>query len=417
MGTARADRMMEEIRMLAEISATPREEGITRISWTEEYARGSDYVKRRMQEAGLDVREDRAGNLAGCLHGSDPAGSILSGSHIDTVICSGAYDGIQGVVCALEAARLLQENGISLKNHYKVLAMAEEEGTRTGCVLTGSTSIRRELAGEELPDITGKDGTPLRDILRQYRGFQEVHVKEGSLLKQEPMIFVEVHDEQGPMLEQEGIDIGIVEHIRGIRNFDVILTGQSGHPGTVPMSARRDCSLAAYEICLKASRYVLEHYDREATITFGKMLIRPGSSNSIPGEAEFSVDIRFGDKEAGLQIAEKVRGLAQEAAQALGLQVAFREHMSKDVVPMSKSVQAIVEGVCRRQGFTFRRMDSGAGHDAMNFAAFCPAAMIFSPCAGGISHNVREYVSEESLAKAADVLYETIIELDKEIGK
>ncbi len=417
MGKARPERILEDIQALAAISSTPAEDGITRVSWTEEYARGTDYVKRRMQEAGLEVTEDEAGNLCGCRRGSSPVGSILSGSHLDTVFCSGAYDGIQGVACALEAARLLEENGIRLRNHYKVLGMAEEEGTRTGCVLTGSTCIRRELEGKGLPDITGRDGRPLREILEEYRGFQQVQVPRASLLQREPMAYVEIHDEQGPVLEQAGEEIGIVEHIRGIRNFDVILTGASGHPGTVPMTARRDCSLAAYAVCLAASRYVEEHFDKEATITFGKMLVRPGSSNSIPGEAEFSVDIRFGSREAGEDIVQKVRALVQEQAQEAGLQVQLREHMSKDVVPMAGRLQEIIQEVCWRQGLSARRMDSGAGHDAMNFAAVCPSAMIFTPCRDGVSHNVKEYVPEASLGMAADVLYETILELDKEIGK
>ena len=270
-------RMLEEIRQLTEMSATPPKEGITRVSWTGEYVEGTDFIKRRMQEAGLEVWEDRMGNVCGCLRGENPKGSILSGSHLDTVHCSGAFDGVMGVICALETARLLQENGIRLQNHYKVLAMAEEEGTRTEHVLAGSTYIRSCLettagvSGAELPDLETKDGKKLWEVIRGYKEAEKIKVPERPILQREKMVYVEVHDEQGPVLERNEMEIGIVDQIRGILNFEICLRGISGHPGTVPMSERRDCSLAAYEICLLASRYVREYFDQEATITFGEM--------------------------------------------------------------------------------------------------------------------------------------------------
>lgn len=409
--------------MLAGISADPVDKGITRVSWTEEYARGTDFMKQRMQKAGLEVWEDTAGNICGCLKGEAPKGSILSGSHLDTVFFGGAYDGAMGVVCALEAARLLRENGIRLRNHYKVLAMVEEEGTRTGNVLTGSTYLREsvektlEEADFRLRNLSDKSGEKLGKVISCYQKMEKIKSPMRSILEREPMVFIEVHAEQGPVLERENKKIGIVENIRGIINFEVTLSGDSGHPGTVPMSMRKDPSLAVYEICLRASHYVKEHYNEDATITFGRLEVRPGSGNSIPGEVMFSVDIRFRCPEVGAAVEQKVMELVRDQERKMGYQAERKLYVHKPPVPMDASVSRLLEHVCGRQKKTWMRMDSGAGHDAMNFAGICPTAMIFAPCRDGISHNVKELVSEENMQNAVDVLYETIIRLDGGMGK
>lgn len=409
--------------MLAGISADPADQGVTRVSWTREYAEGADFVKQRMKKAGLEVWADAAGNICGCLKGEAPKGSILSGSHLDTVLLGGAFDGAMGIVCALEAARLLRENGAVLQNNYKVLAMAEEEGTRTGKVLTGSAYIKESLektakeAEACLLAGSDKEGKKLGEIISEYRNMEKIKLPQRSLLTQEPMVFLEVHAEQGPVLEREKIQIGIVENIRGIKSFEVTLTGESGHPGTVPMSMRCDPSLAAYEICLLASRYVKTYWDEDATITFGRMEVRPGSDNSIPGKVKFSVDIRFRYPEIGALVEQKVMELVRKQEQKMGFQVKSRPQMEKMPVPMDKITENVLEQICRFRKKTWMRMDSGAGHDAMNFAQICPTAMIFSPCRNGISHNIKELVSEEDMKNAAEVLYETIIKLDGELGK
>lgn len=409
--SADGKRMMEEIHTLATMSDTALKTGITRISWTREYAQGTDFIKTKMLEAGLEICEDKIGNICACLNGSNPKGSILSGSHLDTVRCGGAFDGVMGVICALEVARLLKNNVIKLKNNYKILAMVEEEGTSTGNVLTGSSYIRKcfenDMSGVEklLPD---------KEIVQSYKEGEKVIVEEYPLLKKEKMVFIEVHNEQGPILEKSKKEIGIVNRIRGIINFEVNLKGISGHPGTVPMSARCDCSLAAYEICLNASDYVKKYYEEEATITFGKMNLWPGSSNCIPGEVTFSVDIRFGNRTIGEIIEKKVLELV-ETQQKKGIQATYKMHMKTAPTQLDDRLSEVIDNVCEQKNYERMKLDSGAGHDTINFAKICPSAMIFSPCKEGISHNVREYVEKKDIENVTNVLYETILRLDKEI--
>ena len=408
-------RMLKDIQTLAALSSTPAEQGITRISWTREYAQGADYIKGRMQQAGLEVREDEAGNLGGLLRGQDPdLAPIVSGSHLDTVWYAGAYDGVLGVAAALECARILRENHIQLRRDYLVVGMVEEESSRTGRVLTGSSWICAQLQGLPLPRIQSLEGERFEKMLADYRAWQQIQTPPAPLLSRTPLAFLEVHDEQGPVLEQRGIALGVVEQIRGILNLEVSLTGASGHPGTVPMSARHDPSLAAYQVCLDADRYVRTHYGDCATITFGKMEIRPGSSNSIPGQAVFSVDIRFDREEAGKEIQSYLRSRLEKCAGSQGLELSVQLRTEKAPVSMDSRLCALLQRACREEGCSPLLMSSGAGHDSMNFAPLCPTAMLFTPCRGGISHNAAEYVAPEHMALAAQVLCQTILLLDKE---
>lgn len=409
------ERIVKDIEALSRISSTPPEQGITRISWTEEYARGTDYIKKRMEETGLRIWEDGLGNVCGLMEGEPGRGVMVTGSHLDTVICSGAYDGIQGVVCALEAARFLRDNQIKLSHSLEIIGMAEEEGTRTGNVLTGSSYICRSLADEEILCRKDLDGVSLDGILRQYRRDETVKTGRHRALEEPPAVFIEVHDEQGPVLEQKGIEIGIVQKIRGIIQFEVRMKGKGGHPGTVPMSLRRDSSLAAYQVCLRASSFVEREYNDEATITVGKMKLLPGSGNSIVQETIFSVDIRFSSQDIGDRIEQQFGRYLDEAARQGNLSVEIKPFTRKGPVALDETVMDAVRQSCLDMGQPYLLMDSGAGHDSMNFAAICPTAMIFSPCAGGVSHNVEEYVTEKALEKVTEALIRTIIRLDKEI--
>lgn len=410
-----SERIQKDIETLSRISSTPAEQGITRISWTREYAKGTDYIKQRMEETGLQVWEDELGNVCGLMEGSTGKGVIVTGSHLDTVICSGAYDGIQGVACAIEAARFLMDNQIKLSHSLEIIGMVEEEGTRTGNVLTGSSYLCRSLEDEKIPYYKDSDGIALDEMLRQYREDERVKVARHRALKEPPAAFIEVHDEQGPVLEQKGIEIGIVRKIRGIINFEVRLKGKGGHPGTVPMSLRRDSSLSAYEVCLKASRFVEQEYNDEATITIGKMKLLPGSGNSIVQETIFSVDIRFSRQDIGETIERQVHRYLDEAAGKRGLSVEIKSFTRKSPAPLDEKIIDAIRKSCLDMDEDYLLMDSGAGHDSMNFASICPTAMIFSPCSGGVSHNVEEYVSEQALEKVTEALIRTIIRLDKEI--
>lgn len=409
------ERIKEDVEALRRISSTPYEGGITRISWTGEYAKGADYIKNRMKEAGLRVWEDALGNVCGLLEGEPGVEIIAAGSHLDTVICSGAYDGVEGVACAMEAVRVLRENGIHLTHSLEILGMIEEEGARTGNVLTGSAYLCRYGENEEIPGLKDFEGRTLEEILARYKREERVPVEEHRAFEKPPKAFIEVHDEQGPVLEQRGLGIGIVRRIRGMISFEVRLRGKGGHPGTVPMDMRRDSGLAAFEACLKSAGYVEREYNDQATLTVGRMKLLPGSGNSIPREAVFSVDIRFASQDIGDRIERQVLGELEEAAKRKDLSVEITTFTRKAPVDLDEKLIRIIREACRDMEEPYLYMDSGAGHDSMNFASICPTAMIFSPCRGGVSHDVQEYVEEKDLEKVTEALVRTIIKIDKEI--
>jgi allantoate deiminase len=403
-------RVLRDIEALRIISE-PCEAGTTRIGFTPTYRQGVNYFKDQLSKAGLVVREDLIGNVYGRVEGSVanlPA--IVSGSHLDTVRCAGAYDGIAGVVCALEVARMLVENGVSLRHPFEVMGIIEEEGTRFGQVLLGSRFVTGAFGDSELDSIQDADGQSLRSILETYSPDQTVRAYRED---NEVLVFLELHDEQGPLLQAENTDIGIVESIVAISWLTVSVVGFSGHAGTVPMPLRQDAATAACRLIDAISRFTTEHYAYRATATVGKIELKPGSTNCIPGHCVFTIDLRAGELETIDALITFIRKKAEEVAQ--DCQVEIRMDVDSRIAPivLDKNLRDLIQTSCEQLGYSYRVMNSGAGHDAMVFAARWPAAMLFVPCDKGITHNPAEYISPDALRKGTEVLYRTILALDE----
>lgn len=402
--------LKEMIETLAKITE-PCEEGILRRSYTPEYREGIRYVSGEMTRAGLTVREDTVGNLFGTLSGTETGLPVLmSGSHLDSVRCAGAFDGIAGVVCALEAARMIQKSGEPLRHPYTVAGIIGEEGTRFGQVLLGSRFLTGDIEESQLDFIKDlENGKTLRKVMEEYglRG----DIKEASLIGQPVKAFVELHGEQGPVLEQAKKEIGIVETIAGIAWLEVTVIGQANHSGTVPMKLRKDAGITAYQMILKLQEYILKYYSERATMTVGQLKLEPGSSNCIPGKAVFTLDFRSGDAAALADLQEKLQKEAEEKMKE-GYQISVRLFSRKEPVPMHSEIQKIIQQSCKKLGYSYQYLNSGAGHDSMIFASCWPTAMLFLPNKDGISHNPREFISYEDMKKGAEVLYQTIRQLD-----
>ncbi|MGL5436448.1 MAG: Zn-dependent hydrolase [Lachnospiraceae bacterium] len=404
-------RMQWDIEQLKSISE-PCDAGITRIGFTQTYRMGADFFKRRMMEAGLSVREDNAGNIYGKLEGSE-AGLpvILSGSHLDTVRCAGAFDGIAGAVCALEAARMLRENGVSLRHPFEVIGTIEEEGTRFGQVLLGSQFITGVFGDKELDTISDSDGITLREILQDYLPADACPAyRENS----EILAVLELHDEQGPVLEAENIDIGIVENIVAISWLTVTVTGFAGHAGTVPMPLRQDAATGACRLIDSIARHTAANYAHSATATIGKLELLPGSSNCIPSKCVFTVDLRSGNISNIDELTSFIQKSSEEVAKECNLEIQIHIDSRKNRIEMDGKLRGLLRKSCEQSGYSCRDINSGAGHDAMIFSARWPTAMLFVPCVKGITHNPAEHVSPEALARGTDVLYQTILALDAE---
>lgn len=388
----------------------PCDAGITRIGFTETYRQGSDYFKDCMKKIGLTVREDKVGNVYGRLEGSEknlPA--IMSGSHLDTVRCAGAFDGIAGAVCALEVARMMKEKGVVLRHPFEVVGTMEEEGTRFGQVLLGSQFITGVFGGKELDSIKDPEGNTLREIRRSYlpRNVCPAYRKDDEILA-----FLELHDEQGPVLEDENIDIGIVEGIVGISWLTVTVNGFAGHAGTVPMPLRQDAATGACRLVNSIALHTSRCYADRATATVGKLELLPGSSNCIPSKCTFTVDIRSAQMSNIDELIEYIRKESREVEKECNVEINIYVNSRKEPIKLNRDIGNLIQKSCEKLGYSYRKMNSGAGHDAMVLSSRWPTAMIFIPCRKGITHNPEEYVSPGALEKGCETLYNTILALD-----
>lgn len=405
------ERMKKDIRVLSGFTE-PCEKGITRPSYTASYRRAIDYLKREMAQAGLQVHEDGIGNLYGKLPGQNSlAATIISGSHIDTVRCGGAYDGIAGVVCALEAARTLKGEGCSLEHPFEVMGIVEEEGTRFGHVMMGSQFVTGSYDASRLNQFFDADGISLESALKGYLG--NVDLSDVCRKGENVSAYVELHIEQGPLLEESHTDIGIVENIVGISVLSVTIRGVAGHAGTLPMDLRRDAGLGAFRLILDGNNYVLQNYTGRATITVGHFHLEPDSANVVPGKCVFTVDIRSGDEKIIDNITRYFQKISRKLEKESGLGVEIETLTKKKPVALDHEYQDIIQESCKNLGYTCRKMDSGAGHDAMNFAGIWRSAMIFIPCRKGITHHPDEFVEDRWLENGAEVLFETIRQIDR----
>jgi len=406
------ERLKKDIEFLRYCSE-PCEEGTTRISYTNEYRKGVNYIKKRMEDTGLSVREDSIGNVYGLLEGRDPkAPKIIIGSHLDTVRCAGAFDGVAGVVCALEAARMLRESGEKLNHSLEVFGTIEEEGSRFGQVLLGSQFIEGSFGEEELGLAANDNGKTLRQILQDY--FINENPIPAYRREEKIKAFIELHIEQGPTLENLGINIGIVEKIVAISWLNITVKGFAGHSGTVPMNNRQDAGIGAFNLIIATDRFVKENYPENATVTIGQIKLSPGSSNCIPSKCSFTMDLRSGEINNIEEITSYIRNQAVYVEKEYGVKIDISIDSLKHPVQMDNQIQNLIETSCSELGYTFRRMNSGAGHDAMIFAKRWKTGMIFIPCVKGITHHPEEHAKWEDMAIGTDVLYKTVLNLDKQ---
>ena len=278
-----AERLQERIDRLAHIGGTPQ--GVTRLAFTEADLRGREYVTRLMQEAGLQVRVDHAGNLSGRLQGrSSELAPIVLGSHIDTVPLAGAYDGVLGVMAAIECVQVLGEHGNRTRHPLEVIVFANEEGG-----LTGSRALAGRLNPQTLEE-SSRSGLSIRQGIAALGGNAD-RISRAIRRSGEVTAYLELHIEQGGSLESEGTDIGIAEGFVGIRWWDVTVTGFANHAGTTPMNARRDALLAAAKLVIGVNQAATSLPGRQVA-TVGRITAEPGAPNVIPGRVELSLELR-----------------------------------------------------------------------------------------------------------------------------
>ncbi len=367
---------------------------ITRRYGTPELVAARELLEAWMLEAGLRTRVDRAGNLIGTL-GAGERPAVVIGSHFDTVVDAGRYDGNLGILLGIGCAEELA--GADPAHDLTVVAFCDEEGTRFPTAYFGS----RAFLGAPLPDgaLTDAEGATLAagiDIAGN------AAAEPGSGLPANAVAYLEAHIEQGPVLEAEGHPLGIVTAITGGAKLTVTLTGTAGHAGTVPMGLRRDAFSAAAEIALAVER--LARDDGEAVATVGEVAVAPGAANVIPGRAAISIDLRHPDDERRGRLLGRVREIVADVAARRDVEAAVDVVHDERSVVCDPALGERMRRAARSIGLDPPSLASGAGHDAVVLSDHVPVAMLFVRCAGGISHNPAESVTEDDVAAALAVL-------------
>jgi allantoate deiminase len=388
-----------------------RDGGVTRLLYTPSWLDAQRLLERRMAEAGLAVRYDCVGNLFGRLAGRGAeSGVVLTGSHIDTVRCGGKYDGAYGIAASLTAVRYLHETFGQPIRPIEVVSFCEEEGSRFPLAYWGSGNVSGVFKPEQADGIVDAQGVTMREAMES-AGFGRTGTGELPTAKRTDLsAFVEVHVEQGITLERFGERIGIVETIAGQRRYVVTVAGETNHAGTTPMTLRRDAMAGAAEMILFLER-AAQKAGEPLVATVGSIASDPNVPNVIPGSVEFTLDIRHLSETLLTGFCDTVLGTFRMIAERRGLKIRVRSVLHTRPAPMDSVLAGRLERICTSRGIPYRRMMSGAGHDAQMFRSVCPTAMLFVPSRGGISHSPDEYTAPEDLALGTAVLAELLYEL------
>lgn len=393
-----AARILERCDALARCSEQP--DGLTRVYLSPQQRAANALALDWMRDAGMSARLDAAGNVVGRYEGERGGlPCLMLGSHLDTVRDAGRYDGMLGVISAIECVASLASRRVRLPFAIEVIGFADEEGVRFNATLLGSRAVAGtfDLANLERTDGEGKR---MADALREF-GLDPGALGTAARTRAELLAYVELHIEQGPVLEKEGLPVGVVTAINGGNRFAVELTGMAGHAGTVPMRLRQDALAAAAECVLAVE--LLANSERDLVGTVGKIEALPGAINVIPGRVRFSVDVRAPTDAQRERAASAIRGAFAD--------IARRRRVGLDVKPVWEAktaacaswLQDQLASAIEAQGLPARRLPSGAGHDGMAMIAIADIGMLFVRCEGGVSHNPSEAISEADADVAARV--------------
>jgi len=395
-------RIEDHIEKISNFTATPGK-GTTRLTYSQEDLQTRNYIKEKMRESGLKVREDGFGNIFGKLEGTlKDVPSVMVGSHFDSVPNGGAYDGPAGVVAALEVAELFVKNKLNPKYPLEIVALVEEEGSRFGGGLMGSRGMVGLLSDDDFRSLTDKDGITTEDAM------VKIGLDPSLERRRNPKTmkaFLELHIEQGPILEENKISIGVVEAIVGLTQLEVTVEGQAGHAGTTPMDRRADALVTAAKIVGQLSGLAAE--EGEGTVvTVGRLNVFPNGANVIPDKVVFSVDIRSGKEVNVLNVIEKTKSLITSFNEN-AIRTSVEELLYIQPKELNEGIRSLLKEKSEELQIPYCSINSGAGHDAMVLSDYTDVGMLFIPSKNGLSHCPEEWSDSEDIAKAVRIFYET----------
>jgi allantoate deiminase len=409
----RAARAIADCRRIALMTEEPGR--TTRRFLTEPTHAVHALLRERMEALGMKVEVDAVGNLRGRWR---PKGAgakrLMVGSHIDTVPDAGAFDGVLGVMLAIEWVGIARELRLPLA--IEVIAFSEEEGMRYGMPFLGSRAVTGTFETAMLK-WRDADGVTMEAAMRAF-GLEPAKIEDAAI-GDEVIGFVEVHIEQGPVLEAEGIPVAVVEGITGQTRLNLSFTGQANHAGTTPMDLRRDALAAAAEWIAKVEKQIRKAAsttDPGLVATVGRIIVEPNAGNVIAGSAEVSFEIRYGSSSVRHGWTKKLVADAEAIAKRRGIGFEWTEKLDQSTVRMDRRLSTMLKAAVKACGYQVKTIPSGAGHDAMVMAARVPTAMLFLRSPGGISHHPTESVLEADVEASLNVGREFLLRLAHEVG-
>jgi beta-ureidopropionase / N-carbamoyl-L-amino-acid hydrolase len=397
-------RLEATIEELGRVGATARG-GLTRLALSDEDKQGRDLMIAWMRQAGLRVTVDQMGNIFGVRPGTESLPPVFMGSHADSVPSGGKYDGQLGVLCALEAIRVLNDQRVRTRHPVTLVIFTNEEGARFQPAMIASGVMAGKIALEDAYNARDKDGLRLVDELERI-----------GYLGAEPCVprplraYLELHIEQGPQLEEEGLSVGVVEGIVAIAWSRLTIHGVQDHAGPTPMRIRHDALVAAAEV-VAGVRGIARELGGDLVTTVGNLTVGPNIPNAIPGRVTLSIDMRDPSDATLDRARPRLDRLVAEACQREGVTYELEHYWRVPYTPFDRDVVDAVERAARASGARHRRILSGAGHDAQYMAAIGPTGMVFVPSRGGRSHCEEEFTAIDDIEDGANTLLGAALEL------
>ena len=391
-------RVIKNLYRLGEIGKDP-EGGITRLPFSPEYYQAAEEIKSIMRQAGLRVQQDGTDSIFGKRAGLDNTlPSIMFGSHLDTVKNGGLFDGMLGIIAALECILVLNEQSITTRHPLEVAVFNAEEGGELGGTFASRIMVGiQDPEEEKLRGKIEKCGMTVDDLKSSRREIDEIGA------------FLELHIEQGRVLENEGCCIGIVKGVVGITRYKITVKGEANHAGTTPMNLRKDALTAASRLVI-AIEEIACSLPKPYVATVGKLDIHPGSMCIIPGQVDMILEIRDLNQE---RVADSVERYKEVAEKISGDHISFNKLIDKPAVTKDQRIIEFIEKACQESSIQYKIMASGAGHDAKEIARRIPTGLIFVPSKGGRSHCPEEWTSRKDIYRGIEVLLQSILLIDK----
>lgn len=384
------------------------EEGVTRLLYSKEWVQAQSALKQKMDDTGFDTYFDHVGNLFGRIKGTDKENEvILTGSHVDTVVQGGKYDGAYGVLASYLAVKRLVDRYGNPKKTIEVVSLCEEEGSRFPLTYWGSRNIMGDYSPMTVETIKDREGISFKQAMTE-AGFPFDAYKTQK--REDIQHFIEIHIEQGSILEKSQLDLGLVSHIVGQKRYTVTLNGESNHAGTTPMTERKDALVCAANAISMLSAIAKAEYP-SLRVTTGQLIANPNVPNVIAGNVSFTLDIRHHESEVLEVFCQRAIQLLHQLTNESGIAIDIDLWTDISPVPLETKLHDEMKKRLNEKGLKYTTMVSGAGHDAQVFGLHLPTTMLFVPSENGISHSPLEFTDSMQLEIGVAVLMDYLYEL------